>query len=58
MFHKYFKPADDSPEEVERSRLQAARSLAKARRARGLAVSQRGAGKSARETRPSPAMRR
>ena len=44
LFCECFKPADDSPEEVERAKLQAARSLAEARRALGLAVSQRGAG--------------
>ena len=38
LFCECFKPADDSPEEVERAKLQAARSLAEARRA----VSQRG----------------
>ena len=44
LFRKCFKPEDDSPEEVERARIKAVRSLAEARRARGLAVSQRGAG--------------
>ena len=44
LFCECFKPADDSPEEVERTKLQAVRSLAEARRALGLAVSQRGAG--------------
>ena len=44
LFCECFKPADDSPEEVERARLQAARSLAEAKRALGLPVSQRGAG--------------
>ena len=57
VFCKCFKPADDSPEEVERARHQVARSLAEARRAQGLA-DQRGAGKSARGMRPSPATRR
>ena len=57
QFFKHFKPADTSPEEKERAKLLAARSLAQARRALGLPEGRR-ARRGASKLSPGLAMRR